>query len=55
MRGSTPRITRRQTLSGLAGTSALAVLPACAARPAAPAMASAAPALAGLAPDAALD
>jgi uncharacterized protein (DUF885 family) len=55
MRGSTPRITRRQTLSGLAGTSALALLPACAARPAVPAMAGTAPSLAGLAPDAALD
>jgi uncharacterized protein (DUF885 family) len=60
MRESTPRITRRQTLktlgTGLAGTSTLALLPACAAKPV-PASASAAPstALAGLAPDAALE
>ncbi len=52
MRESTATITRRQTLAGLAGTSALALLPACAAKPA-PASASAS--LAGLAPDAALD
>ncbi|WP_285711879.1 DUF885 domain-containing protein [Erythrobacter oryzae] len=56
MRESTTRITRRQTLAGLAGTSTLALLPACAASPA-PATASAATStsLKGLAPDAALE
>jgi len=56
MRESTATITRRQTLSGLAGASTLALLPACAAKPA-PATASAATStsLKGLAPDAALD
>jgi len=57
MRESTAAVTRRQTLAGLAGTSAIALLPACAARTAAPANAAVgAPAsLAGLDPDAALD
>lgn len=56
MRESTVTITRRQTLAGLAGTSTLALLPACAANPA-PATASAATStsLKGLAPDAALE
>ena len=56
MRESTAAITRRQTLAGLAGASTLALLPACAAKPA-PAAASTAKstALAGLAPDAALE
>ena len=55
MRESTIAVTRRQTLAGLAGTSAIALLPACAARPAAPAPAAAPASLAGLDPDAALD
>lgn len=53
MRESTPQITRRQTLAGLGGVSAIALLPACAAG--APAPASAAGPIKGLAPDAALD
>ena len=52
MRETATSITRRQTLAGLAGTSTLALLPACAAKPA-PAAASTA--LTGLAPDAALE
>jgi uncharacterized protein (DUF885 family) len=55
MRESTIAVTRRQTLAGLAGTSAIALLPACAARTAAPATAAAPASLAGLDPDAALD
>ncbi|MBU7581236.1 MAG: DUF885 domain-containing protein [Porphyrobacter sp.] len=55
MRESTTQITRRQTLSGMASVSTLAMLPACAATSAAPAPASASTSLAGLAPDAALD
>lgn len=55
MRESPIAVTRRQTLAGLAGTSAIALLPACAARTAAPATAAAPASLAGLDPDAALD
>jgi uncharacterized protein (DUF885 family) len=56
MRESTATITRRQALAGLGATSTLALLPACAAKPA-PATASAgtSTSLAGLAPDAALE
>ncbi len=53
MRDNTADFTRRQTLTGLAGVSAIALLPACAAT--SPAPASAGGAIAGLAPDAALD
>lgn len=53
MRESTPAVTRRQTLAGLGGVSAIALLPACAATTAAPR--SAAASLTGLDPDAALD
>lgn len=53
MRESTPEITRRQTLAGLGGVSAIALLPACAAG--GPAPASVAGPIRGLAPDAALD
>ena len=53
MREHAPTITRRHALAGLAGTSALALLPACAGTTAAPARAAAS--IKGLAPDAALD
>ncbi|MFO6445658.1 DUF885 domain-containing protein [Erythrobacter sp. NE805] len=53
MRESTPTVTRRQTLKGIGGVSALALLPACAADTPEPAAASAS--IKGLAPDAALD
>ncbi len=53
MRENTTQITRRQTLAGLGGVSAIALLPACAATTAAPAPASAS--LKGLDPDAALE
>ncbi|UYV17303.1 DUF885 domain-containing protein [Porphyrobacter sp. ULC335] len=53
MREKTADFTRRQTLAGLAGTSALALLPACAATTPSPGSASAS--LAGLDPDAALE
>lgn len=53
MRETATAITRRQTLAGLGGVSALALLPACAATTPAPARASTS--LKGLAPDAALD
>jgi uncharacterized protein (DUF885 family) len=53
MRETTTPITRRQTLAGLGGVSALALLPACAPTTPAPAMASGP--IKGLAPDAALD
>lgn len=52
MRDKPADFTRRQTLTGLAGVSAIALLPACAATSPAPASAGA---IAGLAPDAALD
>lgn len=52
MREIATTITRRQTLAGFAGASTIALLPACAAKPA-PASASAS--IAGLAPDAALE
>lgn len=52
MRDITADFTRRQTLTGLAGVSAIALLPACAATT--PAPGSAGP-IVGLAPDAALD
>jgi uncharacterized protein (DUF885 family) len=55
MRESPIAVTRRQTLAGLAGTSAIALLPACAARTAAPATAAAPASLARLDPDAALE
>lgn len=54
MRESTFAVTRRQTLAGLAGTSTLALLPACAATAPAPSGTGSA-SLAGLDPDAALD
>ena len=56
MRENTTQITRRQTLAGLGAASTIALLPACAAKPA-PAAASAgvSTSLKGLAPDAALD
>ncbi len=53
MRETTARFTRRQTLAGLGSVSAIALLPACAARTAAPASASAS--ISGLDPDAALE
>ena len=53
MRESTAKITRRQTLAGLGGVSAIALLPGCAAG--GPAPASVAGPIRGLAPDAALD
>jgi hypothetical protein len=52
MRETNINFTRRQTLAGLGGVSALALLPACAATT--PGLASAAP-IGSLAPDAALD
>lgn len=53
MRETNLAFTRRQTLSGLAGTSAIALLPACAATTPAPVASPGQ--LSGLAPDAALD
>lgn len=55
MREKTAEVTRRQTLAGLAGTSAIALLPACAATTARPVSAGASASIGGLDPDAALE